>query len=253
MRLTHTAESFWEFNNPISEGPTRSWVGPYPRLATPDAAASYAEISPGDSLLYAGAGIRLPAFTWPIEGLRIRGQIRFSGEWVGDRAGGFAGILLQSPTVGGWIHDWNLAGPGGPPTAEVFATADPSHPGWALFDFVATPDWVEGASEAAAVGDLWVSVVGIDFVPTEGLDISWIRAGDDDDPGILAIDTHDHPYHFIGTRDPAMPYELVIDTGTERLVEIVAGEEHLATHELVIDETGRPGTDWSHAGLFRPI
>jgi hypothetical protein len=50
-----------------------------------------------------------------------------------------------------------------------------------------------------------------------------------------------------------MPYELVIDTGTQRLVEIVAGEEALATHELVIDETGRPGDPWSRCGLFRPI
>ena len=71
--------------------------------------------------------------------------------------------------------------------------------------------------------------------------------------GILAIDTHDHPFHVVGTRDPAMPYELVIDTGTERVVEIVAGEEHLATHELVVDETGSPGTDWVHCGLFRPL
>ena len=71
--------------------------------------------------------------------------------------------------------------------------------------------------------------------------------------GRLAIDTHDHPFHVVGTRDPAMSYGLVIDTGTERVVEIVAGEESLATHELVIDETGRPGDPWSHCGLFRPL
>lgn len=66
--------------------------------------------------------------------------------------------------------------------------------------------------------------------------------------GILAVDTIDQGRWWVGTRDPDMAYELVIDTATQRLVEIVAGQEHLATWELCVSD----GFDWHVAALMRP-
>ena len=74
-------------------------------------------------------------------------------------------------------------------------------------------------------------------------------------PGLLSVDTLDHEWWVVGTRDPGMPYELCIDTPLGWMVEIVAGEEPSATHELVIydpthEQAGPDG--WVVCALMRP-
>jgi len=73
--------------------------------------------------------------------------------------------------------------------------------------------------------------------------------------GLLTIDTLDHEWWTVGTRDPNMAYELLVSTPLGWKVEIVAGEEHLATDELCVydpmhEEAGEDG--WVVCALFRP-
>lgn len=221
------------------EDATTYWVGITPRLAIRDGDGGYLRVLGGSNRSIAAA--HLPPFTFdPTKGMRINAQVRFTGSWSGT----VITLGVQSGTV---IADFGSA------FNSVFDLAEGD---WHITGVDITPSEAASILEYAEAGDLIVHASSIGLSGSDfGWDVSWLelRVAGGPVPGILAIDTHDHPFHVVGTRDPAMPYELVIDTGTERVVEIVAGEEHLATHELVVDETGRPGTPWSHAGLFRPI
>lgn len=239
MGVPHASEEFrdWLTFEVIGESADRYWVGPGPRLSVPDESSRYGFISPTD-LMYSCMTITLAPFT-------LRGTETISAQ---------ARVDIEPPP--------------GTPAFEVFVSdvdytfyayywEDRATTSWATFS--RRLDQFEGydadaIEKAASMGSLRVGAYDAPwslFGSRYGFSLSWLDVRTDD--GVLAIDTHDHPFHVVGTRDPAMPYELVIDTGTERLVEIVAGEESLATHELVIDETGRAGTPWSHCGLFRPL
>ena len=104
------------------------------------------------------------------------------------------------------------------------------------------------AAEGTTAIILWTLGQGFDAANYFGV-LAWtLDLGARDYHGVLHIDTLTHPAWLVGTADPDMAYRLHVDTGTERLVEILAGQDEQATHRLRVCD----GTDWPVAAYLRP-
>ena len=144
---------------------------------------------------------------------------------------------LQAPWLGG--------------RSLVHIAADGTHT--ALADLhvapnLTTANWSRSATVATNGRTAAFAAVILEELPTR-LGISlWTVELTPTYHGVLHIDTLTHPYWLVGTADPDMAYRLHIDTGTEWLTEILAGQEDQATYRLRVCD----GTDWHTAAYMRP-
>lgn len=176
---------------------------------------------------------------------------------------GQTGTILSTYGVGGyrWTSGAAASDGKGGAISITYAEGGPSPaPDVAYLDHV-TPDgqhthtvheisdnssW-NGGQSIACLGGRWlcVTVTATGVGANQQLNI-WTGTVPTD--GVLHVDTLSHPWWLVGTRDPSMHYELLVDTPLGWVREIVAGEESLATHELMVSD----GMEWHEAALFRP-